>query len=69
MFKLIGVIGSGAMGRGIAQLFATAGVEVLLHDSRREAIDQALAYNRETLERAAAKGRLSRTELDASLAR
>ncbi|AJE21543.1 3-hydroxyacyl-CoA dehydrogenase, NAD binding [Azotobacter chroococcum NCIMB 8003] len=69
MFKRIGVIGSGAMGRGIAQLFATAGVQVLLHDSRREAIDQALAYNREALERAAAKGRLSQTELDASLAR
>ncbi|MDV7209760.1 3-hydroxyacyl-CoA dehydrogenase [Azotobacter beijerinckii] len=69
MFKRIGVIGSGAMGRGIAQLFATAGVQVLLHDSRREAIEQALAYNRETLERAAAKGRLSRTELDATLTR
>ncbi|TBW09182.1 3-hydroxyacyl-CoA dehydrogenase [Azotobacter chroococcum] len=69
MFKRIGVIGSGAMGRGIAQLFATAGVQVLLHDSRREAIDQALAYNREALERAAAKGRLSQAELDASLTR
>lgn len=69
MFKRIGVIGSGTMGRGIAQLFATAGVQVLLHDSRREAIDQALAYNRETLERAAARGRLGRVELDATLAR
>ncbi len=69
MFKRIGVIGSGAMGRGIAQLFASAGVEVLLHDSRSEAIDQALTYNRETLERSVAKGRLSQVELDATLAR
>lgn len=69
MFKRIGVIGSGAMGRGIAQLFATAGVEVLLHDSRAEAIDQALAYNRDTLERAAAKGKLSPAVLDAALAK
>lgn len=58
-FKQIGVIGSGAMGRGIAQLFASAGVEVLLHDSRSEAIKQALSQNRELLERAAAKGKIS----------
>lgn len=69
MFKRIGVIGSGAMGRGIAQLFATAGVEVLLHDSRSEAIEQALAYNRDALERAAARGRLSPVQLAATLAR
>ncbi|MBV2133065.1 3-hydroxyacyl-CoA dehydrogenase [Pseudomonas sp. MAP12] len=69
MFNRIGVIGSGTMGRGIAQLFATAGVEVLLHDSRREAIDQALAYNRDMLERAAAKGKLSPDVLDAALAK
>ncbi len=58
-FNCIGVIGSGAMGRGIAQLFASAGVPVLLHDSRAEAIEQALAANRELLERAVAKGKLS----------
>lgn len=68
-FKQIGVIGSGAMGRGIAQLFASAGVEVLLHDSRGEAIDQALAQNRELLERAAAKGKLSAEALATTLVR
>ncbi|MDH4609065.1 3-hydroxyacyl-CoA dehydrogenase [Pseudomonas sp. BN102] len=68
-FKRIGVIGSGAMGRGIAQLFASAGVEVLLHDSHAEAIEQALAYNRDLLERAAAKGKLSAEALAATLAR
>jgi 3-hydroxybutyryl-CoA dehydrogenase len=47
------------MGRGIAQLFATAGVEVLLYDSRSEAIEQALASNREMLERAVTKGKLT----------
>ncbi|MBS7663566.1 3-hydroxyacyl-CoA dehydrogenase [Pseudomonas lalucatii] len=68
-FKQIGVIGSGAMGRGIAQLFASAGVEVLLHDSRSEAIEQALSQNRELLERAAAKGKLSAETLAGTLAR
>lgn len=67
-FRKIGVVGSGAMGRGIAQLFAAAGVEVLLHDSRREAIDQALQHNRELLERALAKGKLSSEALAATLA-
>ncbi len=69
MFKRIGIIGSGAMGRGIAQLFASAGVEVLLHDSRAEAIEQALEHNRALLERSAAKGKLSAEALAATLAR
>jgi 3-hydroxybutyryl-CoA dehydrogenase len=68
-FKQIAVIGSGAMGRGIAQLFASAGVEVLLHDSRSEAIEQALIHNRDLLERAAAKGKLSAEALAGTLAR
>ncbi len=67
-FNCIGVIGSGAMGRGIAQLFASAGLPVLLHDSRAEAIEQALAANREILERAAAKGKLSVNALQETLA-
>lgn len=67
-FKRIGVIGSGAMGRGIAQLFAGAGVEVLLHDSRTEAIEQALAFNRDLLQRSAAKGKLSAEALASTLA-
>lgn len=58
-FRQIGVIGSGAMGRGIAQLFATAGVPVLLYDSRNEATEYALQANRDLLERSAAKGKLS----------
>ena len=69
MFKRIGVIGSGAMGRGIAQLFASAGVEVRLHDSRAEAIDEALAYNRDALQRLAAKGRLTPEALNETLGR
>ena len=67
-FNCIGVIGSGAMGRGIAQLFASAGVPVLLHDSRAEAIEQALAANRELLERAVAKGKLSIKAVEDTLA-
>ncbi|CAD5107067.1 3-hydroxyacyl-CoA dehydrogenase [Zestomonas carbonaria] len=69
MLSKIAIIGAGAMGRGIAQLFATAGHQVWLHDTRAEAIEQALAFNRELLERSVAKGRLSPDELAATLAR
>jgi 3-hydroxybutyryl-CoA dehydrogenase len=69
MFERIGVVGAGAMGRGIAQLFASAGKQVRLHDARSESISEALRFNRELLERGVAKGRLSVAELDATLAR
>lgn len=65
----VGIIGAGAMGRGIAQLLATAGQQVWLYDTRAEAIDQALAFNRELLERSVAKGRISAEDLGATLAR
>ena len=69
MFSRIGIIGAGAMGRGIAQLFASAGQQVWLYDSRPETIDQALQFNRELLERSVAKGRISADELTAILER
>ena len=69
MDHCIGIIGAGAMGRGIAQLFASAGHRVLLHDSRAEAIDQALQFNRELLERSVAKGRLTVDALNAAMER
>jgi len=69
MFERIGIVGAGAMGRGIAQLFASAGKQVWLHDACSESISEALRFNRELLERGLAKGRLSIAELDATLAR
>ncbi|MBX9410296.1 MULTISPECIES: 3-hydroxyacyl-CoA dehydrogenase [Pseudomonas] len=69
MFSRIGVIGSGAMGRGIVQLFALAGREVVLYDVRPEAVEQALTFNKELLERSAAKGKLSAEQLAQTLAR
>jgi 3-hydroxybutyryl-CoA dehydrogenase len=69
MFSSIGVIGAGAMGRGIALLFASAGQQVYLYDTRAEAIEQALAFNRDLLQRNVVKGRISADELDACMAR
>ena len=52
----------------LAQLFATAGVPVLLYDSRSEATEEALQANRALLERSAAKGKLSSEALVTALA-
>src|SRR5690554_3475976 len=65
MFNRIGVIGAGAMGRGIAQLFASSGQQVLLYDTRAEAIEDALSFNRNLLQRQVAKGKLSEADFDA----
>ncbi|MGP9590396.1 3-hydroxyacyl-CoA dehydrogenase [Halomonas sp. AOP13-D3-9] len=65
----IGVVGSGVMGRGIVQLFATAGHEVWLHDSREGAIEEGLGFISGLLERSVAKGRMSEAEQEATLAR
>jgi 3-hydroxybutyryl-CoA dehydrogenase len=69
MFNRIGVIGAGAMGRGIAQLFASSGQQVLIHDTRTEAIEDAISFNRNLLQRAVAKGKISEDEFDAIMQR
>jgi 3-hydroxybutyryl-CoA dehydrogenase len=37
-FKTVGVVGAGAMGRGIAQIAAQAGSTVRLYDTQAEAV-------------------------------
>jgi len=60
----LAVIGTGVMGRGIAQIAAQAGIRVLLHDSRpgaaREAKDAVCAQ----LQRLQEKGRIDRAGLE-----
>jgi 3-hydroxybutyryl-CoA dehydrogenase len=65
----IGVIGAGAMGGGIAQTFAAAGYPVMLQDLRAEALDRARTTIGKSLERLAAKGKLSPADAAAALAR
>lgn len=64
----IAVIGSGTMGRGIAQVFAQAGLEVLLHDADRGALHQALTTITERLQQQSAKGRLDEAACTAAIA-
>jgi 3-hydroxybutyryl-CoA dehydrogenase len=55
---VIGVLGAGTMGSGIAQLAARSGARTLLHDPVPEALEQGLQRAREGLRKEAAKGRL-----------
>ena len=57
--KPIGVIGSGAMGSGIAQVAATAGHEVFVYDTNPQALDRARGQLQRILNRLVAKGRLT----------
>lgn len=55
----IGVVGAGAMGRGIVQLFAQAGHAVWCFDTQAGAADKAVAYVDSMLAKLVDKGRLT----------
>ena len=69
MIKLIGVIGSGTMGNGIAQTFAQRGFHVRLVDVSASALEKAKASIGRSLGKFAEKGTLSADERDATLGR
>ncbi|WP_151448708.1 3-hydroxyacyl-CoA dehydrogenase PaaH [Lacisediminimonas profundi] len=56
---VVAVVGSGAMGAGIAQVAAAAGHPVKLYDTRPEAVDKAIGSIRKTFQMLAEKGRMS----------
>ncbi|MCP4923485.1 MAG: NAD(P)-binding domain-containing protein [bacterium] len=57
--KSVGVIGSGQMGRGIAQVAATAGYSVVLSDLSKEALTLAEKEMRKSLSKLQKKGKIS----------
>src|SRR5271167_1817548 len=56
--RVIGVVGAGTMGAGIAQLAARAGARTLLHDPISEALERGAGQIRDRLEKDAARGRM-----------
>ncbi len=66
---LLGIVGSGVMGRGIAQVAASAGLRVRLHDARPGAVAEAREFVARMLRRQAEKGRLPPEAAEAALAR
>ncbi|MFT6356161.1 MAG: 3-hydroxybutyryl-CoA dehydrogenase [Saprospiraceae bacterium] len=65
----IGILGSGAMGSGIAQVAAIAGHEVLVFDTNREALKRASEKLQKILNRLVEKGRLTPQESKAIFGR
>lgn len=57
--SLVGVIGSGTMGAGIAQVAALAGHAVVLYDARTDAVPKAIQGIRQNLEKLVSKRKLS----------
>jgi 3-hydroxybutyryl-CoA dehydrogenase len=65
----IGVIGTGTMGCGIAQVAAQAGYQVVFQNRRQESVDRGLGRIKSALERLVAKEKLTRTLADEALER
>ena len=66
--KIVGVIGTGTMGCGIAQIAAQSGYEVIFQNRRQESVDRGLASLRKNLERLVAKEKLTQTQCNEALA-
>ncbi|MBI9091428.1 MAG: 3-hydroxybutyryl-CoA dehydrogenase [Desulfobacterium sp.] len=64
-----GVIGSGQMGNGIAQVAAASGLQVLMSDIKQEFCDKGVATITKNLDRSVSKGKLAQEERDAILSR
>ena len=68
----VGVLGAGVMGAGIAQVVATAGYETVCYDVDAGALERALEHvttGRYGVERGVERGKLSRADADATIAR
>ncbi len=64
-----GVVGSGLMGSGIAEVCARAGIDVLVAEANASAVEAGRARIERSLARALRSGKLTDSEHDAALAR
>ncbi|HEY2905269.1 MAG TPA: 3-hydroxybutyryl-CoA dehydrogenase [Vicinamibacterales bacterium] len=67
--KIVGVVGAGTMGNGIAQVFAQSGFTVRLCDVAQPMLDRARGTIEKSLSKFVHKGRLTTAERDTTLAR
>ena len=65
----VGIIGAGTMGGGIAMNFATAGIEVVIVETKEDALTRGLGVVRGNYQRSADRGRFPQDEVDARMAR
>ncbi len=65
----VGVVGAGTMGVGIVYVFAMAGFDVFLAEPNADGTTRALATLRDAAANAVTRGKISRADADAGLAR
>ena len=69
MIKMVGVIGAGTMGNGIAQVFAQSGFSVTLVDVAPPMLDRARGTIEKSLAKFVEKGKLTASDRDATMGR
>jgi len=69
MIKRLGIVGSGIMGSGIAEVAAKAGVEVILRSRQQETAEAMVKGLGKSLDKQVERGKLDQTERDQVLSR
>src|SRR5436305_1650743 len=69
MIKRLGIVGSGIMGSGIAEVAAKAGIEVLLRSRQQATADAMVKSLTKSLDKQVERGKLDAAERDAVLSR
>src|SRR5687767_3003049 len=67
--QTIGIIGSGVMGSGIAQVAAEAGLDVRLFDIDKKLLENAIGAITKFINRSAEKGKVTQQEADDAIVR
>ena len=65
----VGVIGSGQMGNGIAQVAACSGMDVIMVDIKEELLEKGISTISNSLNKLASKGRFTQDEASSALSR
>ena len=66
--KTVGVIGSGIMGSGIAEVIAKSGIDVVIRSRTQETADATKAAIEASLKKQVAKAKITQDQLDAAMA-
>jgi 3-hydroxybutyryl-CoA dehydrogenase len=67
VIRVVGVVGAGTMGNGIAHVFARSGFQVVLCEVQQRFLDRGLDAIRKNMEREAAKGKNTAAEAEQAL--
>jgi len=66
-FKKVGVVGCGLMGRGIAEVSAKTGYDVVVSEINKELLDKGMAAVKGSLAKAVEKGKLAQGDMEKTL--